>query len=436
MPRVSASRLRSGFTTRASCLLAAGSTALLCGLVLGVIDLVRAGVLAIAIPLVAAVSVHRSRVQLANRRTVEPERAQAGAPVTMHLAITNRSVLRTGALLLEDVLPAQLSGQARFVVPGLTAREVRTVSYRMPGLRRGHYRAGPLRIRLTDPFNMVDVVRSFSSTSTFLVTPAVERLAAVEPPRSFDIGDNAGSHSIGAHGADDASTREYRTGDDLRKIHWRSSARAGMLMVRMEERPWQGRTTLLLDLRAGAHRQAGDASLSGEPNDDDRLTDSLEWGISAVASVGTHLMVSGREVGLLTDRSSGERVRFDGPASLADHLAGVEASPGADLQPAAGAMRAAARDSALVAVVGHLDPVSLQVLAGTHPRGSAVPAFAILLDVETWAGAPTADDPAVRVLEAAGWRVTVVRRGDSIADAWQALLGRRHGVGAPLGAVR
>jgi uncharacterized protein (DUF58 family) len=434
MPRLSTSRLRSGFTTRASCLLAAGTTAVLCGLLLGVVDLVRAGVLALAVPVVAAVSVYRSRVQLANRRTVEPERAAAGGPVTMHLAITNRSVLPTGALLLEDVLPSQLSGQARFVVPGLTSREVRTVSYRMPGLRRGHYRAGPLRIRLTDPFHMVDVVRSFTSTSTFLVTPAVEPLSSVEPPRSFDIGDNAGSHSIGAHGADDASTREYRTGDDLRKIHWRSSARAGMLMVRMEERPWQGRTTVVLDLRAGAHRHATSAP-PADGNDDERRTDSLEWAISAAVSIGTHLMVSGREVGLITDRSKGDRVRFDGPAALADHLAGVDASPGTDLQQAAGAMRSAARDSALIAVVGDLDPVSVQVLADTHPRGGAMPAFAMVLDVETWSGNAAAVLPAVAVLQAAGWQVVVVRRGESIADTWQALLGHRHAT-APVGTLR
>ncbi|HJQ43306.1 MAG TPA: DUF58 domain-containing protein, partial [Jatrophihabitantaceae bacterium] len=241
---------RGGFTTRASCLLAAGTTALLCGLLLGVVDLVRAGVLALAIPVAAAASVFRSRVRIATRRGVEPERAPAGAPITVQLGITNTSVLRTGALLLEDQLPVQLSGRARFVVPSLSAHESQTVSYRLPSLRRGRYRVGPLRVRLTDPFHMVDVVRSFEATSEFLVMPVVDPLPNLEPPRSFDIGENAGSHSIGAHGADDASTREYRTGDDLRKIHWRSTARAGALMVRMEERPWQGRTTLLVDLRA------------------------------------------------------------------------------------------------------------------------------------------------------------------------------------------
>ncbi|MGH3268778.1 MAG: DUF58 domain-containing protein, partial [Trebonia sp.] len=223
-------RPRTGFTTRASCLLAAWVTAVLCGLLLGETDLVRAGVLAAAVPCAAAVVVHRSRVRVANRRSIDPPRAAAGQAVTAHLTITNRSLLPTGALMLEDQLPDRFVGRARFVLDSLGSHQVRTVSYRMPNLGRGRYRAGPLRIRLSDPFHMIDLTRSFTATTEFVVTPVVDQLPPVEPPRSDELGDSSGSHSIGSHGADDASTREYRTGDDLRKIHWRSSARTGTLM--------------------------------------------------------------------------------------------------------------------------------------------------------------------------------------------------------------
>lgn len=416
--------VRTGFTTRASCLLAAGGTALLCGLLLGVVDLVRAGLLALAIPIASAVVVYRSRVRIANRRGLDPARAQAGQAVTVTLSVTNRALLRTGALLLEDQLPQQISGSARFVVPGLAGREVRSVSYRMPALRRGRYRVGPLRIRLTDPFHMIDVVRSFATTSEFIVTPIIERLPAIEPPRSYDIGDNAGSHSVGAHGADDASTREYRTGDDLRKIHWRSTARTGALMVRLEERPWQGRTTVLLDLRGSAH-------VTGVPipaDEDPRQHDSLEWAVSAAASIGTHLMVSGRQVGLIEDAGGDNRAHFDSAGRLADYLATVTATPRNDLTQVSAVLRGAARDSAVVAVVGKLDPVSLRTLAEAHPRGTAIPAFALLLEIDTWrfperhTPAGTDTEAAARVLRGSGWRVAVVHQGQTVSDAWQDLL--------------
>ena len=128
---------RAGFTTRASCLLAAGVTAMLCGLVLGEIDLLRAGVLAAAIPCAAALLVHRARVQVANRRSLDPQQAVAGDSVTVNLTITNRARLPTGALMLEDKLPSRMTGRARFVLESLAGHQAGTVSYRLPALGRG-----------------------------------------------------------------------------------------------------------------------------------------------------------------------------------------------------------------------------------------------------------------------------------------------------------
>ena len=65
-------RLRAGFTTRGRCLLAAGLTALLCGLLFGSIDLARAGCLVLAAPIVAALVVNRSQLTIASRRSVTP----------------------------------------------------------------------------------------------------------------------------------------------------------------------------------------------------------------------------------------------------------------------------------------------------------------------------------------------------------------------------
>jgi len=412
---------RTGFTTRASCLLAAGITAVLCGLLLGETDLVRAGVLAAAVPCVAGLIVRRAQVQIANRRSVEPVRAAAGEAVTVNLVISNRSVLRTGTLLLEDQLPERLVGRARFVLDPLGSHESRTVSYRMPGLGRGRYRVGPLRIRLSDPFRLIDVTRSFTATSEFVVAPVIDQLPPVEPPRSDEMGDSGGSHSVGSHGADDQSTREYRIGDDLRKIHWRSSARTGMLMVRQEERPWRGQSTVLLDPRSIAHAEAPDAASSPDP----RETSSFEWAVSAIASIGSHLLVRGRELTLLGDPAE-DRLRLANGTVLSNHLASARTLGYSDLSVLAGSIRSAVRDSSLVAVLGKLDPNSLRMLADAHPRGRSSPAFAILLDVDTWRDPEAPANPSVdasgAVLRNAGWRVTTIRQGETTALAWELLL--------------
>ncbi|TAM89474.1 MAG: DUF58 domain-containing protein [Jatrophihabitans sp.] len=368
---------------------------------------------------------------IGNRRSVSPDRVGAGSPVTVQLVLTNRSRLPTTRLMLEDRLPAQLPGQARFVLDPLAGRESRTVTYRLPHLPRGRYRVGPLQVRLTDPFGLVDIRRSFSATDEFVVRPIVESLPDMTVPLSHDLGDDAGSHSVGTHGADDASTREYRVGDDLRKIHWRSTARTGTVMVRQEERPWQGRVSVVLDLRAVAHAE------SAAPGrvEDERGRSSLEWAISAAASIGTHLLMSGRSLDLLDDPGGSGIRRLPDPGSLTDHLAVVTPARATSLVGASPAIAGAARQSALVAILGEVDPQTLRLLVGAHPRGTTAPAVALLLDTATWRAegghAGGTAHRSARALATAGWRTAVVRRGTTVAEAWtQALQADPVGVRA------
>jgi len=168
------------------------------------------------------------------------------------------------------------------------------------------------------------------------------------------------------------------------------------------------------------------------PGIDLRLTSSLEWAVSAAASIGNQAIRAGRDVGLVAENSiSATRVKFTDPVRFATHLATVRPSSEVDLAPLGALVRSAARDSALVAVLGRIQPSSLAMLADAHPRGRSTPAFALLLDVDTWAEPtgefdvplPSADCEATAlVLRNAGWRVSVVRRGTSTAAAWQMLL--------------
>ena len=144
-----------------------------------------------------------------------------------------------------------------------------------------------MSVRVSDPFGLVELGRSFRSTVSLTVTPRTVPLPPIplggawtgsgdNRPRAFAIGS-----------AEDVTVREYRRGDDLRRVHWRSSARIGELMVRREEQPWQSRATLFLDNRMRAHRGQGIAS-------------SLEAAVSAAASIAVHLSQRGFTVRLVT----------------------------------------------------------------------------------------------------------------------------------------
>ena len=417
-------RRRIGLTTRGNALLTAGCTAALCGIVLGQRDLVRVAVLLIAAPLVAAYIISRARVTVSCTRSATPERSYGGESVRVSISLSNQAILPTGALLLEDTLAQPLTGRARFTLDSLRGRETRTLAYHLPPLRRGRYRVGPLTMRVTDPFGMVERTRSFRAVSDFLVLPVVDRLPDGSLPTAWDVAEQSGSQSVGAHGSDDASTREYRDGDDLRKVHWRSTARTGRLMVRLAERPWHSRTTLLLDNRVNAHRtmELGRVQSTG----DGRAVDSFEWAVSAIASIAAHLASRGRELELIADSTP---TRFAGIGQLLDHLATLPTSDRADLVDVAHVLNHAARDNTVVAVFGDLDDVSAQFVSGAKRTPGT--SLAVLLDTTAWS--PTTDGTAEiyqqrarkaeLLLTEAGWRVLRVDSPRaSTADCWAGLL--------------
>jgi len=135
--------------------------------------------------------------------------------------------------------------------------------------------------------------------------------------------------------------------------------------------------------------------------------------------------VRGRDVTLFGDPGE-DRLRLGNSNLLANHLAAVRTHGHPDLTVLAGSIRSAVRDSSLVGVFGKLDPNSLRMLADAHPRGRSSPAFAILLDVDTWRDPDAAANPSLdasaAVLRNAGWRVATVRHGEPTALAWQLLL--------------
>jgi uncharacterized protein (DUF58 family) len=416
----------SGLTTRGRCLIAAGIASALCGLVLGERDLLRVAVFLVALPLVAAAVVARTRFRLSCSRDVTPSRVPAGQPATARLVLENVSFLPTGLLLLEDEVPYTLGGRPRFTVDRVGPGQHRDVHYPIRSDARGRYRIGPLRLRLADPFGLVELTRSFTAVDVLTVVPAVHPLPPIKLGGAWESGGESVSRSVAIRGDDDAATREYRNGDDLRKVHWRSTARVGKLMVRREERPWQARATLLLDTRADAHRGEGPGS-------------SFEWAISALASVGSYVARRGYSMRVITDAgvaAGGAELTDDGV--LLDHLAEVQVSRNRTLDAAAGPLRGAEGLGTLIAVVGNLDPEQARLLAST--RSPSEVSIAVLVDANSWLGlAPRAQaesdaayDASAEVLMRAGWRVVRARHGDRLPELWPTA-GQRPG-GVALGA--
>jgi uncharacterized protein (DUF58 family) len=412
----------SALTTRGRCLLAAGVAAALCALVLGEKDLLRVACFLVALPLIAAATVVRTRFRLRCSRQVVPPRVPVGAPAEVVLELENVSYLPTGLLLLEDDLPYTLGGRPRFMLDRIRPGTPRRVRYPVRSDVRGLYRVGPLRLRLTDPFGLVELTRSFTSTDRLTVVPVVQPLPAVSLSGAWHAGGDSVARAVAVRGEDDAATREYRHGDDLRKVHWRSTARAGKLMVRREERPWQSTASLLLDTRAAGHRGDGPGS-------------SFEWAVSAAASIGVHLGRLGYTLRLLTDTGPVRPgVDFAEESVLLDHLAEVGHTHRTDLHGALDALRRSdGTQGALVAVLGTINVADARALAAARPVTDAN--VAILLDSATWAG-PLArpgggsdgdGDAVADYLMQNGWRVVRAEHGSRLSQLWPQI-GQRSGI--------
>ena len=240
-------------TTRGRSFVAAGGAATVCGLAIPEPDLVRVGALLVILPLVSALIARRSRYRLACSRRLDPPRVPAGQPTVVTARLENVSRLRTAILLAEDVTPYTLGSRPRFVLDEIEPGGSRELSYQIRSDTRGKFTIGPLRVRVADAFGLVEISRSFSTTSTLVVTPKIYPLPRAAAPSSWLGEGDGGMRTISAIGEDDAAPRAYQNGDALRRVHWRSTARYGELMVRREEHQWRNSASVFLDTRRAAH---------------------------------------------------------------------------------------------------------------------------------------------------------------------------------------
>ncbi|MEV6594809.1 DUF58 domain-containing protein [Streptomyces acidicola] len=427
-----------GLTTRGRSFLAAGVAAAVCAYVLGQSDLLRVGLLLTVLPLICATVLYRTRYRVAGSRRLAPSRVPAGSEARVHLRMDNISRLPTGLLMLQDRVPYVLGPRPRFVLDRVEAGGRREVSYRVRSDLRGRYPLGPLQLRLSDPFGMCELTRSFSTYDTLTVIPRVEPLPPVRLSGEAKGYGDGRQRSLALAGEDDVIPRGYRHGDDLRRVHWRSTARYGELMVRREEQPQRARCSVLLDTRGLAFEGAGPDS-------------AFEWAVSGTASMLVHLLERGFSVRLLTDTGNsmpGEgadgfagasQESADAAGLMLDTLAVIDHSDGTGLSSAYDMLRGG-NEGLLVAFLGDLDEEQAAVVGRMRQRSGGAVAF--LLDSDTWGREPT-DVPApggtnrseesLRMLQEAGWTALSVPRGAGLADLWRQADRQRTGVTAGSG---
>jgi uncharacterized protein (DUF58 family) len=355
-----------GLTTRGRWFTAVGGAAAVCGLIIPQPDLVRVGALLVVLALVSALTLLRSGGRLSCVCGPDRPRVAAGKPVTVTARVDNASRLRTGVLLAEAITPDTLGAGSQLVLDGIGPNGHWEMSYRIRPQVRGRFSAGLLRMRMADAFGLVEIGRSFSTTSTLVVTPQIFPLPRPTTARSW-LGEGDGAvQTISAIGEDDAAPQSYQDGDGLHRVHWKSTARHGELMVCREEHQWRNSGSVFLDTRRSSHAGSGPAS-------------TFEFAVSAAASIGVHPSGEGFRARLITNAGEiAPRGTFED--TLLDMLAVSTPSRTAGLRTGTSAL--ASTGGQLTAVAGRMSaddaPSRRAISAGDrggeeHPRVRADP---------------------------------------------------------------
>ncbi len=305
----------------------------------------------------SAIWARSRRYELVARRAVRPARLHVGGDGRVDLTLANNSDRATPLLTVTDVFDDGHRA-ARFVLPPMPSGETAQAAYRLPTNRRGRFRIGPLAVSASDPFGFARRTWTLSTMTDVLVCPRVHDILAPRQAggRLVASVETVHARAQAADGEEFLTLREYEVGDDLRRVHWRSTARVGDLMIRQDEAQWRARAVVLLDTRPAAHDAA-----------------SFETAVEATASIVDRLTRMRRRVEVLTSngQSLGASTMRSG-AAVMDLLATIE--PGGDDHFAGvlASLRAHRRAALVVAVVGSMGSVELDALGALTAHGTAV----------------------------------------------------------------
>lgn len=235
--------------------------------------------------------------------------ANVGDRVAVMVNVRNRGRLPIAWLLMEDLLPISaliyrppnlgLEGR-RIALKMLSGGARSSILYQLQCNRRGYYQIGPLVMETGDLFGLHRRYRVTTDPHFLLVYPQVVPLAGYELASRRPIGEIRMQHRLYEDPTRIAGVRRYEAGDPLNRVHWRATARTGVLHSKVYEPSTIAGATLLLDFHEAAY-----------PAKDEPVRSELA--ITTAASLANAIYEMGQQVGLVTNgRDAADRIRQEG----------------------------------------------------------------------------------------------------------------------------
>ena len=212
------------------------------------------------------------------------DRLQVGQETEARVRLQSRSKFTKVWLEAED--ETDMPGTPARTVLTLPSSGARNWKVNVRCARRGIYRSGPVRITTGDPFGLFRLTRTYGERRQLLVLPRPEELPYFWSPVAQLPGEGSVRRRTHYVTPNASGVRDYYPGDSYNRIHWRSTARLGRLMVKTFEMDPTSNVWILLDLEGSVQAGAGDASTE-------------EYGVRIATSLAYHFVHSNRILGLM-----------------------------------------------------------------------------------------------------------------------------------------
>ena len=251
--------------------------------------------------------------ELVFHRTLSQDRAFVGDEILLSITLTNRKPLPLAWVRVFDSLPHGLEILDRSVErdpkemvhrTSLGSYERVRWVYRVRCLKRGLFQLGPVSLHTGDPFGFFPRRIHLQQTESILVYPRTIPLPNLLVPAKWPVGDRRSIWPLNNDPLRPSGVRSYQSGDPVRSIDWKATAKRMSLQVKIYE---PGASLVAVSV---VNVDTVGVSYGGS------IPHHLERVVAVAASLTQEALSHGFSVGLITN----------GKSSLYDHPMSV--SPG------------------------------------------------------------------------------------------------------------
>ncbi len=246
---------------------------------------------------------------LAAARECNRVSANVGDTVAVVLDVKNTGAVPVAWVLLEDLLPRDALGAQppkltvlgkRLQLAMFGSRGRKTIYYQLRCNNRGYYQIGPLVLETGDLFGLHRRWRVVTAPHFLLVYPKTVALEGYDVASRRPIGEVRMTHRLYEDPTRIAGVRPYQSGDPMNRIHWRATARTGLLHSKLYEPSSVAGATLVLDFHRASYAPEHEPYRS-------------ELAVTAAASLANAVYEMGQQIGLVTNgRDAADRIRQRG----------------------------------------------------------------------------------------------------------------------------